>query len=286
MNTLPAGKKQQIMDIWNKNRHRRDSGYVPVLPNSASAYYHLVKSQSHNPMSQTFGREVVPAYELDFMLTYQQTSISSVDIGQTAMSNNTLSHGNSSFANTQPTQVSSLQGIQQRPESTGGMLANHQMLTLKPIETKMASSNNVQFGQPSIRSSSVFGNIGVSSIQQQQKQSDLNNKHQSGAFNSLEEKTKPITPVLLQKLPQTVFSQSGSFAYETNKLLFLYSFSQLMKNHNMSVPENILEDSNFVSQFLEFLSGENINLPTTNVPKFDVSFASTQSKISESNLEE
>jgi len=59
-----------------------------------------------------------------------------------------------------------------------------------------------------------------------------------------------------------------------------------MKTHNMSVPENILEDPKFVSQFLEFLSGENINLPTTNVPKFDVTSVFTQSKITESNLEE
>jgi len=156
INTLPAGKKQQIMDIWNKNRQRRDSGYVPVLPNSASAYYHLVKSQSHNPMSQTFGPEVVPASQLDSMLGDWQTSMSSVDIGQTVMSNHTSRYGDSGFANTQPTQVSGLQGIQQRPESTGGMLANQQMLTLKPIETKMASSNNVQFGQPSIRSTLIY----------------------------------------------------------------------------------------------------------------------------------
>ncbi len=63
---------------------------------------------------------------------------------------------------------------------------------------------------------------------------------------------------------------SGSFSYEFNKMLFVSSLVQIMKKHNMTVPENLLDDSDFVPQLLAFLEQHNISLPTENVPQFQI----------------
>ncbi len=70
-------------------------------------------------------------------------------------------------------------------------------------------------------------------------------------------------------------SNSGSFSYEFNKMLFVSGLIQIMEKHNMAVPENLLDDTDFVTQLIAFLEQHNINLPTENVPQFQVN--STQS---------
>ncbi len=63
---------------------------------------------------------------------------------------------------------------------------------------------------------------------------------------------------------------SGSFSYEFNKMLFVSSLVQIMEKHNMTMPENLLDNTDFVSQLLAFLEQHNINLPTENIPQFQI----------------
>ncbi len=65
-------------------------------------------------------------------------------------------------------------------------------------------------------------------------------------------------------------SNSGSFSYEFNKMLFVSSLVQIMEKHNMTIPENLLDNTDFASQLLAFLEQHNINLPTENIPQFHI----------------
>ena len=68
----------------------------------------------------------------------------------------------------------------------------------------------------------------------------------------------------------TSSSNSGSFNYEFNKMLFVSGLVQIMEKHNMAVPENLLDNTDFVSQLLEFLEQNDISLPTENIPQFHI----------------
>ena len=65
-------------------------------------------------------------------------------------------------------------------------------------------------------------------------------------------------------------SDSGSFSYEVNKILFVSGLVQNMEKHNMTMPENLLDETDFVPKLLEFLGQYNINLPTENIPQFHI----------------
>ena len=65
-------------------------------------------------------------------------------------------------------------------------------------------------------------------------------------------------------------SNPGSFGYEMNKMLFFSGLTQAMEKHNLTVPKNVLDNTDFVAQFVEFLGQYNISLPTENVPQFEL----------------
>ncbi len=53
-------------------------------------------------------------------------------------------------------------------------------------------------------------------------------------------------------------------------MLFVSGLVQIMKKHKMTVPENLLDDTDFAPQLLAFLEQHNIHLPTENVPQFHI----------------
>ena len=67
----------------------------------------------------------------------------------------------------------------------------------------------------------------------------------------------------------------GSFSYEVNKMVLVSSFISLLQNHKVSVPENLLDNSDFVPQLFKFLEQFNMNLPTTNIPQFPLNALSS-----------
>lgn len=78
--------------------------------------------------------------------------------------------------------------------------------------------------------------------------------------------------------PVTVASTAGSFSHEMNKMLFMASLTGLFSEHNMTYPEDLLDNSDFAAKMFEFLKGYNITPPTSNVPKFKVGRSQTQTK--------
>ncbi len=63
---------------------------------------------------------------------------------------------------------------------------------------------------------------------------------------------------------------SGSFSFDVNKMVLVSSLVSLLQKHKMSVPENLLDDTDFVSQFFIFLGLYKMNLPKENIPKFSL----------------
>ncbi len=62
--------------------------------------------------------------------------------------------------------------------------------------------------------------------------------------------------------------QSGSFNFEFNKMLFVSSLVQTIGKHNMTMPENLLDNTDFIPQLVGFLKQYDVNLPTENIPQF------------------
>ena len=69
---------------------------------------------------------------------------------------------------------------------------------------------------------------------------------------------------------QTLKSNPRSFGFELNKMLFVSGLVQLMEKHHLRVPENLLDNTDFVPRLLEFLEQHNVSLPTENVPQFQI----------------
>jgi len=53
-------------------------------------------------------------------------------------------------------------------------------------------------------------------------------------------------------------------------MLFVSSLVQTMETHNMTVPEKILDDTDFITKLLEFLGQYDISLPIENIPQFQI----------------
>ena len=60
----------------------------------------------------------------------------------------------------------------------------------------------------------------------------------------------------------------SSFFYEKNKMLFVSRVVDLLNKHGMEVPEDLLDNSEFIPKFFKFLEGHNIHLPALDIPKF------------------
>ena len=99
------------------------------------------------------------------------------------------------------------------------------------------------------------------------KTPELFNVGQGETKDSLVKPTKPNT---VKSDKQTLGSNPGSFSYEFNKMLLVSGLVQIMENHNMRVPESLLDETDFVPQLLEFLEQHGVSLPTENVPQFQL----------------
>ncbi len=75
-----------------------------------------------------------------------------------------------------------------------------------------------------------------------------------------------------------ISSNPGSFGYEMNKMLFFSGLSQAIEKHNLTVPENVLDETDFCAKFVDFLGQYQINLPTENVPQFELNSITTLMK--------
>jgi len=51
-------------------------------------------------------------------------------------------------------------------------------------------------------------------------------------------------------------------------MVLVSSFVSLLERHQMSLPENLLDNTDFVPQLFKFLEHYNVNLPTETIPKF------------------
>lgn len=69
-------------------------------------------------------------------------------------------------------------------------------------------------------------------------------------------------------------------------MLFFSGLVQLMEKHYFSVPENILDNPDFVSQLLEFLEQENVSFPTENIPQFQIDSSTPLDVSPEENSDE
>jgi len=74
----------------------------------------------------------------------------------------------------------------------------------------------------------------------------------------------------VKPVKQILESNSGSFNFEFNKMLFVSGLVQIMEKHNMAVPANLLDNTDFVLQLLGFLEQHGISLPSENVPQFQI----------------
>jgi len=90
----------------------------------------------------------------------------------------------------------------------------------------------------------------------------LASKTSKGSNKSVVEQPKTVI--------STVKSNPGAFNYEFNKMLFVSSLVQTMEKHNMTMPENLLDNTDFVMKLLEFLGQYDISLPIENIPQFQI----------------
>jgi len=81
-------------------------------------------------------------------------------------------------------------------------------------------------------------------------------------------KTTKLTTAKSEK--QRLKSNSASFNFEFNKMLFVSGLVQLMEEHNIAVPEKLLDKTDFIPQLLEFLGQYGVSLQTGNVPQFQL----------------
>lgn len=88
---------------------------------------------------------------------------------------------------------------------------------------------------------------------------------------SVQEKANPAP-----KEKKPLVSGPGQFTYEFNKLMFFTNVASILKEFDMDVPEDLLNNDEFQRDILEFLKKHKISFPTQNIPKYDFN---TESKV-------